>query len=137
MACLDRITEEMLKKEMERIVISGNIWECTVNLSLGGHLLLPLSDCPDSSNQGCAQPLKLQPPTDQILVIKSTAQLTVVELTVFAFMAPFEVNATLIIGRGPVCRIAIRVILFSLALSSPAISHSSFKTRNVLFGKNT
>lgn len=67
------------------------------------HLLLPPSDCPsDSSNQGCARPLKLQPPTDQILVIKSTDQLTVVELTVCAFMAPFEVNATLIIGRGPV-----------------------------------
>lgn len=81
-----------------------------------GHLLPPPSDCPsDSSNQGCAQTLKLQPPTDHILAIISTDQLTVVELTIFAFMAPFEVNATLIIGQGPVCRIVIRVILIPLA----------------------
>lgn len=51
-----------------------------------------------------------------MLVIKSADQLTVVELTVFAFMAPFEVNATLIIGQGPVCRIVIRVMWFPLAL---------------------
>lgn len=104
-----------------------------------GHLLPPASDCPsDSSDRGCAQPLKLQQPTDQILVIKSTDQLTVVELTAFAFMAPFEVNATLIIGQGPVCRIVIRVILILLAVFP---SHKSlFKPqgcKNVCFGNTT
>lgn len=101
------------KRESQRTVISGNIWECTVNLSLGvtssflhGIVLLTAP----------SRPLKLQPATDQILVIKSADQLTVVELTVFAFMAPFEVNATLIIGQGPVCRIVIRVMWFPLAL---------------------
>lgn len=103
-----------------------------------GHLLPSPSDCPsDSFNQGCAQPLKLQPPSDQILVIKSTDQLTAVELTVFSFMAPFEVNATLIIGQAPVSRIVIRVILIPLAVF---LSHKSlFKLqacKNVCFVNN-
>ncbi|KAF3692966.1 Mitochondrial intermediate peptidase [Channa argus] len=62
--------------------------------------MLMVEDCPsDSSNQGCAKPLKLQPPTDQILVIRSTVQLIGVELTIFVFMVPFEVTATLIIDQ--------------------------------------
>lgn len=89
-------------------MVSGSLLDLTVNLSLGGGgggrlllllLLLPPSDCPAP-----ARPLKFQPPTDQILVIKSADQLTLVELTVLAFVAPFEVSAPLIIGRGPSCR---------------------------------
>ena len=79
--------------------------------------LLPQWDCPSGSfNYGFAQPLKLQPLTDQILVINSSDQLTVVELTLLSLMAPFEVYATVIIGQGPVCRIIIRVIFIPLAL---------------------
>lgn len=83
-------------------MVSGNLWDLTVNLSPGGvassSSSLPF-DCPAH-----ARPLKFQPPTDQILVIKSVDQLTLVELTVLAFVAPFEVSAPLIIGRGPSCR---------------------------------
>lgn len=70
----------------------------------------------DSSNQGCTQPLKLQSPTDQIFVIRSAVQLTVVKLTIFAFMGPFELSATLIIGQVPVSRIVIRAIFILLVV---------------------
>lgn len=59
------------------------------------------------------RPLKLQPSTDHVLVIKSTVLFycpNSLVLTVFSLIASFQVNVTLIIGQAPVCRVVIRLI---------------------------
>lgn len=68
------------------------------------------SECPSNCS---SQPLKLQPPTDQSLKMIST-----VLVSIFAFIIPFDVSATLFIGQSPVCKLIIR-LLSVLSLKSP------------------